>query len=146
MSSYNQYSQSMSASSNVSATVSSPDAETAETLFWNPIPGMQGPILPRNNYQQISPMGLDTVLQAPDMGDRLGRDGFKMSEDWQSSHVNGFSATSNTGFTAQNAQVGTFRSYAQPGDAVAYHHQQQQHGGHGQQEDYDAGWYPNQMS
>ncbi|EAT87310.2 hypothetical protein SNOG_04919 [Parastagonospora nodorum SN15] len=86
---YAQYTQSISVPPNVSAPVTSPNAETAETLFWNPIPGMPGPILPRNTYPQISPMGLDTMLQAPDMGDRLVRDGFKMSEEWQTKFERG---------------------------------------------------------
>jgi hypothetical protein len=146
--SYSQYSQSISVSPNAAATVSSPTIETAEILFWNPIPGMPGPILPRNSCQQISPMGLDTVLQSSDMGDRLVRDGFKMSEDWQSNHVNGFTTSSDAGFNLQNAQAGNFRPYAQPGEGVGYQQQQQQqqHGGHTQQQGYDPRWYPNQMS
>ena len=151
LSPYQQYSQSMSSvPSNVSTTVTSPTSDTAETLFWNPIPGMPGPILPRNTYQQISPMGLDSVLQSSDMGDRLGRDGFKISEDWQSSHVNGFTSGSNNGFNGQNSQAGGgymqhrgSTSYAPQGDGVGY----QQQGQHqGQHEEYDGGWYSGQMS
>jgi hypothetical protein len=155
MSSY-PYSQSMSTvPSNTSATVTSPTTETAETLFWNPIPGMPGPILPRSNYQQMSPMGLDSVLQPSDMGDRLGRDGFKISEDWQSSHINGFTSGTNNGFVPQNTQAGggfmhrNTTSYSQPGNGVPYQHPPQHNGHHGhpgQQEDYDGSWYSNQMS
>ncbi|KAF2035527.1 hypothetical protein EK21DRAFT_53843 [Setomelanomma holmii] len=151
LSSY-QYSQSMATvPSNAPAAISSPNTDTAETLFWNPIPGMPGPILPRSNYQ-ISPMGLDSVLQSTDMGDRLGRDGFKMSEDWQSSHVNGFDdAGTNNGFTAPHSQAGAgylhrSTSYAQP-DAVTYQHSPHTaHHRHAGQEEYDGAWYNSQMS
>jgi hypothetical protein len=155
LSPYQQYSQSMAAAhSNVSTstTTTSPTADTAETLFWNPIPGMPGPILPRSTYAQISPMGLDSVLQSADMGDRLGRDGFKISENWQSNHVNGFTTGgSNNGFGAQGSQAGDayLRSagYAQQGDGGGYQGQGQgQQGGHGHGE-YDGGWgYGGQMS
>lgn len=150
-----QYSQSASIAANVSATITSPTTDTAETLFWNPIPGMPGPILPRNNYQQISSMGLDSVLQSSDLGDRLGRDGFKISQDWQSSHVNGFTPGNNQGFVgAQNSQSGgaggymhrNNANYGQQPDgvgAVSYQQQNQHHGG---QEEYDGSWYPGQIS
>ncbi|KAF2833745.1 hypothetical protein CC86DRAFT_311799 [Ophiobolus disseminans] len=153
VSQYQQYSQSMSAvPTNVSATVTSPTTDTAETLFWTPIPGMPGPILPRNSYQQISPMGLNSVLQSSNMGDRLGRDGFKINEDWQANHVNGFTAGPNNGFNAQNNHAGGAympnTSYAQQSDAVGVPYQQQpQH--HGQQAphgEYDGSWYSGQMS
>jgi hypothetical protein len=156
MSTY-QYSQSMSAvSDDVSAAVPSSNTDTAESLFWNPIPGMPGPILPRNNYQQMSPMGLNTVLQPSDMGDRLGRDGFKMSEDWQSSHINGFTTTSSNGYASQNGQSGrdymqrNGTSYVQPGNGVGVGYQQPpslngHHGHAGQQEEYDGSWYSSQM-
>lgn len=89
------YSQPMSTtpSTNVPAasTTSPVSSSAAEALFWAPLPGMPGPILPRHNYQQISTMGLESVLQTSDMGERLHRDGFKINEDWRSSHVNGFS-------------------------------------------------------
>ncbi|KAH4220221.1 hypothetical protein HBI25_055140 [Parastagonospora nodorum] len=138
---YAQYTQSISVPPNVSAPVTSPNAETAETLFWNPIPGMPGPILPRNTYPQISPMGLDTMLQAPDMGDRLVRDGFKMSEEWQTS---GFTQSSSAAYSAQHTQPQS-QGYRYEG-GVGYG---QQHGGHGHghpQEEYDPGWYQGQMS
>jgi hypothetical protein len=161
MSSY-QYSQPMSTSSYSSAPLTSPTADVAEHLFWNPIPGMPGPILPRSNYQQISPMGLDSVLQANDMGERLGRDGFKMSEEWQSNHVNGFVSTSagNSGFTTSAGNNGfasprmgsqsgaggdggfmnrSATSYAQAPNGVAYQQQGNEHG-HGQEE-FGNGWY-----
>ncbi|KAF2127236.1 hypothetical protein P153DRAFT_368558 [Dothidotthia symphoricarpi CBS 119687] len=152
MSSYS-YSQSMaSATGNTSTTTASPVADVAEAMFWSPMPGMPGPIIPRNNYQQISPMGLDSVLQSSDMGDRLGRDGFKMSEDWQSSHVNGFATNSGTGFAPPSSQasgaylhLGSNASYAQPGGGVPY--QQPPHNNHHRhatsQEEYEAGWWTN---
>ena len=97
-------------------------------------------------------MGLDSVLQSNDMGDRLGRDGFKISEDWQSSHVTGFSTRANSGFSTQNSQSGGMypnsNGYVQPGDNVQY--QQPPHSGHhaqqGQGGGYTGGWYSNQMS
>jgi hypothetical protein len=147
------YSQAMSSvPANVSATETAPIDNTAEALFWNPIPGMPGPILPRGSYQQISPMGLSSVLQSPDMGDRLSRDGFKISEDWHSSHVNGFTSGTNHGFSTQNSQPGpaymprSNPGFTQPVDGVQYH--QQPHNEHhgGPQEPYDGGWYSNQMS
>jgi hypothetical protein len=146
------YSQAMSSvPANVPTTGTAPIDDTQE-LFWNPIPGAPGPILPRGSYQQMSPMGLSSVLQSPDMGDRLGRDGFKMNEDWQSSHVNGFNSGPNHGFSAQNSQSGTGYmprtnpSFSQPVDGVQY--QQRPHGEHHHQpqEPYDGGWYSNQMS
>lgn len=135
---YAQYTQSISVPPNVSAPVTSPNADTAETLFWNPIPGMPGPILPRNTYPQISPMGLDTVLQAPDMGDRLVRDGFKISEEWQTS---GFTQSSSVAFSAQNTQPQA--GYRYEGSGYGGHGGQQHAHGH---EEYDSGWYHGQMS
>jgi len=131
---YAQYTQSISVPPAVSAPVTSPNVDTAETLFWNPIPGMPGPILPRNTYPQISSMGLDTVLQAPDMGDRLVRDGFKMSEEWQTS---GFTQGSSAAFSAQNTQQAGYRYEGSGGYGQPH--------GHGQEE-YDSGWYQGQMS
>lgn len=149
-----QYSQSMSSvPANVSAATTSPTTEAGETMFWNPIPGMQGPILPRNNYQQMGTMGLDSVLQSAEMGDRLGRDGFKINEDWRSNHVNGFSSgASGSVYGAQNDQIGAGymhrgnSNYAQSGAGVTY--QQPTHDGqHGHsQEAYDAAWWPNANS
>ncbi|KAH7401616.1 fungal-specific transcription factor domain-containing protein [Pyrenochaeta sp. MPI-SDFR-AT-0127] len=145
-----QYSQSMSSiPTNASTTSTSSATDAPEPLFWNPIPGMQGPILPRNNYPQISPMGLETVLQSADMGDRLVRDGFKMSEDWRSSHVNGFNAGSTGSVYGQNDQTGSSYihrgsgTYTQPGAGVTY--QQPTHDGHHghSQEAYDPAWWPN---
>lgn len=160
LSQYQSYSQPISSVPNdVATTITSPNTATAETLFWNPIPGMPGPILPRTNYQQISPMGLDSVLQSSDMGDRLGRDGFKMSEDWQSNHVNGFATGNDTGFAGQGSQPqgtymhrGSTAGYEQQGVGEGYQQPQvqQAHQGHqgqpGQHEEYDGGWYSGQMS
>lgn len=152
LSSY-QYSQSMSSvPSNASTTITSPTTDAADTLFWNPIPGMPGPILPRNSYPQLSPMGLDSVLQTPDMGDRLGRDGFKASEDWQSSHVNGFTSGANNGFAAPHSQAGTAflhrgsTSYAQSDGGAYQPSPHGEHHGHAGQEDYEGAWYSNQMA
>lgn len=115
----------------------------------------------------MSSMNLDSVLGSNDMGDRLGRDGFKISEDWQPSHVNGFAPRPTTqSYPQQRAQQpGTtyihqnHAPYAQGAENVGYqqqhpqHQQHQQRGAHGQQqqqhqggEGYDGGWYPGQMS
>jgi hypothetical protein len=151
-----QYSQSIAAATmNASAAISSSITDPAETIFWNPIPGMPGPILPRNKYPHIGPMGLDSVLQPSDMGDRLGRDGFKMSEEWQASH-SGFATVQDHGFTAQNSQSdGAYlhrntTSYVQPDDVSVgegYSQPPQRHHGHvGEgQEEYDGAWYSGQM-
>jgi hypothetical protein len=79
------YSQSMSPMA--VPTTSTATSEAADGMFWTPIPGMPAPILPRVSYSQVSPMGLDSVLHTGDMGDRMGRDGFKISEDWQQTGV-----------------------------------------------------------
>lgn len=96
-------------------------------------------------------MGLGSVLQSPDTGDRLGRDGFKMSEDWQSSHTNGFVSGSTNAYVGQHNQTGDnymhrgTTGYGQHGEGVPY--PQQQHGGqHGHsapQEEYGGAWYSN---
>lgn len=145
-----QYSQSMSSVPPTISPTSAPlKSEATETIFWNPIPGMQGPILPRNNYLQAGPMVLESVLQT-DMGDRLGRDGFKINEDWRSSHVNGFNpgaagsvygASQNDPAAAANYAHRNSMSYAQPGDNVAYA-QPGTDAHHGQGE-YDPGWWAN---
>ncbi|KAF1849858.1 C6 transcription factor-like protein [Cucurbitaria berberidis CBS 394.84] len=146
-----QYSQSLSSvPSTVPTTGVSPKSETTEALFWTPMPGIPGPILPRNNFLQASPMGLESVLQSADMGDRLGRDGFKINEDWRSSHVNGFNtgtAGSVYGATRNDPAAGNYAhdrgsmSYAQPGDSVAYQQPgMNEHHGQGQ---YNPGWWPN---
>lgn len=148
-----QFSQPMSSvPSNVATTATSTPPDPTETIFWNPIPGVPGPILPRNTHPQISPMGLDSVLQQQDMGDRLGRDGFKMSEDWHSSHVHGFTSGPGSSYSQQNQQpqpTGYMhrggQGYQQQGDGMQY--RGQTHGSQpGGQEDYSTSWYGNQMS
>lgn len=133
------YSQSMSMTIPTTSTATS---EAADAMFWTPIAGMPAPILPRVNYQQISPMGLDSVLHVGDTGDRLGRDGFKINEDWQQTGVNGF------GSSAPGYEQG------QTGGSYPVSYQRGSHGGqHGQpQEEFDASWWQsgagnsNQMS
>lgn len=125
------YSQPMS--SMTIPTSSTAATEAADAMFWSPFAGMPAPILPRASYQQISPMGLDSVLQTGDMGDRLGRDGFKISGDWQQTNVNGFGSSAPSGYE-QTSQVGG--SYP-----VSY---QRNSGQHGQgQGDFDASWWQN---
>jgi hypothetical protein len=140
-----QYSEPITPASSIPTSMTSPTTDTAEAMFWNPIPGMPGPILPRNNYSQISPMGLESVLHTTDIGDRLGRDGFKINEDWRSSHVNGF----NTGvggsvFGAQSNQPDGGYAHRNsfvppPQENVAF--AQGTHDGHHAQEEYDPGWW-----
>jgi hypothetical protein len=147
------YSQSLSTVlPNAPATETAPLDDTAQALFWNPIPGMPGPILPRGSYQQLSPMGLNSVLHSPNVGDRLGRDGFKMSEDWPANHVNGFLSGPPHGYSPQNTQPGPAylaRSnprFSQP-DIDAPQYQQPPHSEqHGSQEPYSGSWYSGQMS
>ena len=64
--------------------------DVAEKMFWTPIAGMPAPILPRTNYTQMSPMGLGNLLHT-DIDDRLGRDGFKINEDWHQSAIDSYS-------------------------------------------------------
>jgi hypothetical protein len=139
-----QYSQPLSATSSMPTSMASPTTDAAEAMFWNPIPGLPGPILPRNNYNQISPMGLESVLHITDIGDRLGRDGFKINADWRSSHVNGFNTSvGGSVFGAQGNQADSSYahrgSYAPPPDSAGYSHGT--HDGH--HEEYDPGWWQN---
>ncbi|KAH8730199.1 C6 transcription factor-like protein [Phaeosphaeriaceae sp. PMI808] len=141
-------------SSSIPTTCTPATSDAAENIFWNPIPGMHGPILPRSNYQHISPMGLNGVLQSSDTAERLGRDGFKINEEWQSSHVSQFPPnSSSSAYVTQNSQAGdnymhrATSGYGQPSEGVPY--QQQQHDAHdahhrhpGQQEEYGEPWYP----
>ncbi|KAI4960494.1 hypothetical protein J4E86_002116 [Alternaria arbusti] len=142
-----QYSQPMSSAPNMSTAMTSPSTDTAESMFWNPIPGVPGPILPRHTYQQISPMGLESVLHNTDVGDRLGRDGFKISEDWRSTHINGYNHNiggSVYGNPHSQADTGYAHrgSYAQPTEHVSYP-QTTHEGHHHTQEEYDPGWWQN---
>jgi hypothetical protein len=137
----------MSSASNMSTAMTSSATDTADSMFWNPIPGVPGPILPRHSYQQMSPMGLESVLHNTDIGDRIGRDGFKLSDDWRSSHINGFATGVGGGVYGHphsQAENGyTHRgSFVQPTDNVSY--SQGTHDGHNHtQEDYDSGWWQN---
>ncbi|EMD97811.1 hypothetical protein COCC4DRAFT_200873 [Bipolaris maydis ATCC 48331] len=148
-----QYAQPMSSATNMSASITSPTADTAESMFWNPMPSMPGPILPRHNYQQIGPMGLESVLHGgTNLDDRLVRDGFRINEDWRSSHVNGF----NTGvasnvYSAPNSQhehsYAPRQTYAAPTDGVGYpsdaHDGHHGHRGHHGQDEYNSTWWQN---
>lgn len=115
------------------------------------MPGMSGPILPRHSYQQIGPMVLESVLHdSTNIDNRLVRDGFRMSEDWRSSHVNGF----NTGvasnvYSAPNNQhehsYAPRQAYVAPTDGVGYpsdahdgHHGHREHHG---QDGYSSTWW-----
>jgi hypothetical protein len=112
-------------------TTSTSTSDAADAMFWTPIAGMPAPILPRVNYQQISPMGLDSVLHTGDMGDRLGRDGFKINEDWQQTNVNGFAGNAPSGYEQAGQSSGSY--------PVSY---QRNSGHHGQgQEDFDGPWW-----
>ncbi|KAF1839198.1 hypothetical protein BDW02DRAFT_230798 [Decorospora gaudefroyi] len=148
-----QYSQSLSsAPPNIPTSMTSPTTDAAEAMFWNPIPGMPGPILPRNNYQQISPMGLESVLHNTDIGDRLGRDGFRINEDWRSSHVNGFNPGVAGSVYGASSNHQADAAYAhRPSYAQQHQHQRPGDGGvpypagppHQQHEEYDASWWQN---
>ncbi|KAF2846331.1 C6 transcription factor-like protein [Plenodomus tracheiphilus IPT5] len=139
------YSQPMSATSTTNVptpSTTSPVSSTADSLFWTPIPGMPGPILPRNNYTQISPMGLDSVLESSDMGKRLHRDGFKINEDWRSSHVDEFNTGpggSVYGAAGQGQGNGFVHrsNYSQPSEGVVGY----QPGGQNDGGDYVSGWW-----
>lgn len=110
-------------------------SDTAEGIFWTPIAGIPAPIDPQVSYQHISPMGLDSVLHTGDMGERLGRDGFKINEDWQQPSVNSFGSSAPAGYN-QTSQGG--RSYP-----ISY--ERNSHSGqHGQtQEEFDTPWWSN---
>lgn len=128
------YSQSMS--SMTIPTTSTATSEAADAMFWTPIPGMPAPILPRVSYQQISPMGLDSVLHTGDMGERMGRDGFKINEDWQQTSVNGFGSSA----------PGGYEQAGQGGGSYPISYQRGSHSGqHGQsQEDFsESSWWQN---
>lgn len=103
---------------------------------------MPGPIIPRHNYQQISPMGLETVLQTTDPEDRISRQGFRFVDDWQSSHINNFPSVQASVYdTSNNHANGGYphrNNYAQPQDNTGY--SQSAHDGH-TQESYDGGWW-----
>ena len=143
MSTY-QYSQPMSSASSMSTTMTSRATEPAESMCWNPIPGVPGPIVPRHNYQQISPMGLESVLHNTDMSDRLGRDGFKISEDWRSSHIDGFATGVYGNPHSQGGPGYAHRgSYAQQTDNVSYSQDTHEGHHHHTQEEYDPTWWQN---
>jgi hypothetical protein len=80
-------------------------------------------------------MGLDSVLHTGDMGDRLGRDGFKINEDWQQTGVNGYGSSAPS----------SFEQTGQGGGSYPVSYQRNNHNGqHGQaQEDFDSSWWQN---
>lgn len=111
------------------------------------MPGVLGPIVHRHNsYQQMSPMGLESVIHNNDVSARLVRDGFKINQDWRSSHVNDF----NTGVAANvysapdnqhEHHYAPRQAYSTTPDAVGY--PPAAHDGHNAQEGYDgSGWWP----
>lgn len=139
------YPQSMNkAPASVTTAGTSAGTDVAETLFWNPIPGVPGPILPRTSYHQMSPMGLGSVLHSNEMGDRLGRDGFRISEDWQSRHVDGFSQGVSGSVYGAHAEhnVNSYahqsnESFSRADDRTAYSQAPQAQGYE------DENWWPN---
>ncbi|KAL5120108.1 hypothetical protein ACEQ8H_001933 [Pleosporales sp. CAS-2024a] len=132
-------------------TMSTTAADAADTLFWNPLPGMPGPILPRTNtFEPSCAMGLDTVLQPPDMGDRLVRDGFKMSEDWHAGHhhVGGFAAGVSGSPAPYGGAQNRYAGYATQGGGEGVEYGGGGGGGGGHQHghghaqgDYESDWY-----
>ena len=143
-----QYPQSIpSVPANVSTTSAPPTRNASDNIFWNSIPGMPGPTLPRMNYQQIGPMGTGGVLQSTDPSDQLRRDSFKIEEDWRPEPSNGFSPNG-TGhvFGIHNDQSGV--SYVRRGSGyvpeagVTYQHPPHD-GRHGHNPHvYDPSWWP----
>jgi hypothetical protein len=134
--------------SSLSPTATSPTTDPADTLFWTPIPGIPGPILPTNAYRMSGPMGLDSVLQSSNMDDHLSRDGFKINDDWQANHINGISTSTTPGFSVPNSQSGSnymhrgTSGFPAGGNGVQYQQPPPQQQG---QEEYEGGWYPNQI-
>jgi hypothetical protein len=117
-------------------TTSTATSEAADAMFWTPIPGMPAPILPRVAYNQMSPMGLDSVLHTGDMGERMGRDGFKINEDWQQTGVNSFGASA----------PGSYEQASQSGRSYPVSYQRGSHSGQHPQSQggYDeASWWQN---
>ncbi|KAE8835124.1 hypothetical protein PTNB73_09534 [Pyrenophora teres f. teres] len=145
-----QYPQSVSTSANIPTTMTSPIPDTGEGMFWNPIPGLPGPILPRHNYQQISPMGLETVLHTTDPEDRISRQGFRFVDDWQSSHMNNYPGVQGGVYDA-STNHGDNRGYTHPNNfaqpQVNTGYSQCAHDAH-TQESYDTAWWqgPNASS
>lgn len=139
------YSQTMSTATvdTVSTSNISPVSSSAvESLFWTPIPGLPGPILPRNNYQQPGSIGLESLVRSSDMGERLGRDGFEMNDEWRRSQVNEYHTGTEDGVfgtIVTNQQTGytaNRNECTQSSDAVAY-----APSGQHDHQDYVAGWW-----
>lgn len=137
------YPQSMASMTVSTTSTATPDA--ADAMFWTPIPGMPAPILPRVTYNQMSPMGLDSVLHTRDMGERMGRDGFKINDDWQQTGVNSFGVSAPGGYEQAGQSGGSYPVSYQRGSHSGQHPQ-------GPGEYDDASWWqsgggnPNQMS
>lgn len=103
-----------------------PASMAADTLFWGP-PGIGMPIVPRN--YQMSPMDLDSMLGNANEWDRLSRDGFKMSDQWQQDPMTPFG-----GGGAGGPDPGHHPHPHHAEDYGQHHHhhqQQQQHHHHG---------------
>lgn len=109
-------------------TTSTATTDAADAMFWTPIPGMPAPIFPRATYNHMGSMGLDSVLQTGDMGERMGRDGFKMNEDWQQTGSSIFGA-------------GVPGSYEQAGQSVGSYPVSYQRGSHSGQHAHGQGGY-----
>ncbi|KAF1975996.1 hypothetical protein BU23DRAFT_552003 [Bimuria novae-zelandiae CBS 107.79] len=120
--------------------------DSADTLFWNPFPNMGGlgvPILPRSNYP-AGPMDLDNMLGSSDEWDRLGRDGFKMSETWNHDQSNTYPGSGEQGYPQVSGVTNgyTTADVAQFGGGVPSgmngHVSGVQHGG---AQAFDASWW-----
>ncbi|KAF1928772.1 uncharacterized protein M421DRAFT_62312 [Didymella exigua CBS 183.55] len=131
------YTYSQPISSMTAATTSTATSDAADAMFWTPIAGMPAPILPRLSYSQVSPMGLDSVLHAGDMGERIGRDGFKINEDWQQTGVGGFGASAPGGYEHAGQGGGPYPISYQRGSHSGGQHPQGQGGFD------DASWWQN---
>jgi hypothetical protein len=135
---HNQFSYASIPPSSVSMPTASGTSMTdaAENIFWTPIAGMPAPILPRTNYAQMSPMGLGNLLHT-DTDDRLGRDGFKINEDWHQSAMDNYASGPNS-FLDRDSN-----SY-HSSDGRAF--QQTRHDTHVHTtgaEEFDPGWWSN---
>ena len=120
---------------------------SAETLFWNPLPNMAGmgvPILPRNSYP-VGPMDLDNMLGSSNEWDRFGRDGFKMSENWNHDQSNAYDGNSHQGY-----QHGSGEHVGYSTAEVPHYSESPQMSGHvpgvqdGAGHSFDASWWSGQ--
>ena len=131
---------------NVSTTSTPPTRNATDSIYWNAVPSMSASTMPRVSYRQMSPIDAQAVIQSAGPDDRLGRDGFKINEDWRPESINGFApndATHVYGIPGGQPDVSFMRrsSGYPPDAAVAYQHPppngRHEHGQHV----YDPAWW-----